>query len=61
MTPAMPDFASLFERLSTQEINSILDEQLSGDSSAESRSKESTAYGKSNDVDRAFDELMSNK
>lgn len=57
----VPDFASLFERLSTQEINSILDEQLSGDSSAESRSKETAAYGKTNDVDRAFDELMSNK
>ena len=58
----MPDFDSLFERLSTAQVDAILEEQLSGDSSAEDRSSETTRYnapaGKS-DVDRAFDELMS--
>jgi len=58
----MPDFDSLFERLSTAQVDAILEEQLSGDSSAEDRSRETTRYnapaGKS-DVDRAFDELMS--
>jgi len=55
----MPDFASLFERHTPEEIDSILDEQLSGNKSAESRSRETTAYGKpTSDVDKAFDELM---
>ena len=58
----MPDFDSLFERLSPAQVDAILEEQLAGDSSAEDRSSETTRYnvpaGKS-DVDRAFDELMS--
>ena len=47
-----------------EEIDAILDEQLVNPSSAESLSSETTAYGKSSstsDVDKAFDELMSNK
>ena len=60
---SMPDIDSLFERQTPEQINAILDEQLAGDGSAESRSTETTHYssGKKNDVDRAFDELMSNK
>ena len=58
----MPDFDSLFERLSTAQVNAILDEQLSGNGSAESRSKETAKYGNAkSDVDRAFDELLANK
>ena len=59
---SMPDFESLFDRHTSAEIDAILDEQLSGNASAESRSTETTKYGngKSN-VDRAFDELMANK
>ena len=58
----MPDFESLFERLSPEQVNAILDEQLSSNKSAESRSSETAKYGKGpkSDVDRAFDELMSN-
>ena len=58
----MPDFDSLFDRYTSAQIDAILDEQLAGGGSAESRSKETTRYnnGKS-DVDRAFDELMSTK
>jgi (2Fe-2S) ferredoxin len=58
----MPDTDSLFERLSPEQVDAILDAQLSGDSSAESRSSETAKYGPSNEtseVDRAFDELMS--
>ena len=58
----MPDFESLFERLSPEQVNAILDEQLSSDKSAEGRSSEVAKYGAGpkSDVDRAFDELMSN-
>ena len=59
---SMPEFDSLFERHTTEQINAILDEQLAGDGSAESRSKETTKYSSGkNEVDRAFDELMANK
>ena len=60
----MPDFASLFERKTPEEIDAILDEQLISPSSAETHSSETTAYGKSSstsDVDKAFNELMSSK
>lgn len=58
----MPDFASLFERHTPDEIDRILDEQLSGNSTAESRSRETTAYGNAtSDVDKAFNELMNGK
>ena len=58
----MPDFDGLFERLSPQQVDAILDEQLSGDSSAEGRSSTTAKYGPADgksSVDRAFDELMS--
>ena len=60
----MPDFDSLFERLSPEEIDTILDEQLSGNLSAEQRSSETSRYNNAdsqNPVDKAFDELMANK
>ena len=59
---SMPDIDSLFERHTPEQIDAILDEQLAGNGSAESRSKETTKYGNGkSDVDRAFDELMSSK
>ena len=57
----MPDFDSLFERLTPEQVGTILDEQLAGGKSAEARSSETTKYGQANEVDRAFDELMANK
>ena len=57
----MPDFDSLWERLSSVQVDAILDEQLSNDGSAESRSHETAKYGPANGksgVDRAFDELL---
>lgn len=57
----MPDFDRLFQRLTSEQVEAILDEQLSGDTSAEGRSTETTKYnntsGKSS-VDRSFDELL---
>ena len=38
----MPDFDSLFERLTPEQIDAILDEQLASDGSAESRSSQTT-------------------
>jgi hypothetical protein len=57
----IPEFDSLFERLSPEQVGAILDEQLSGNGSAESRSSETVKYSAqpTNDVDKAFDELMS--
>ena len=56
----MPDFDTLFERQTPEAIDAILDEQLSSDGSAESRSSQTTKYGgeKKDTVDRAFDELL---
>ena len=57
----MPDVDTLFERLSPEQVDAILDAQLSGNASAESRSSETAKYGPSNgtsEVDRAFNELM---
>ena len=56
----MPDFDALFERLTPEQVDAILDEQLAGDGSAESRSSETTKYStkEATDVDRAFNELV---
>ena len=56
----MPDFDSLFERLTPEQIDAILDEQLASDGSAESRSSQTMKYGgeKKDTVDRAFNELL---
>ena len=57
----MPDLNTLFERQSPEQVDAILDAQLSTDTSAEGRSSERAKYGPSNgtsEVDRAFNELM---
>jgi hypothetical protein len=57
----MPNFDSLWERLSTKQVEAILDGQLSGDSSAEGRSSTTAKYNPAvnkSSVDRAFEELM---
>jgi len=55
----MPDFDGLFDRLTSEQVDAILDEQLAGDGSAESRSRETTKYSTKDttDVERAFKEL----
>jgi len=56
----MPDIDSLFTRHSTEEVDAILNSMLSGDKSAESRSRETTQYSNNqkSSVDKAFDDLM---
>ena len=63
MIPALldtvPDIMSLFKRHSSEEIDQILDEYMSGDESAEQRSSETHKYkNEANSVDAAFDELL---
>ena len=53
----MPDFTKLYERLSPEQIDAILDEQMGGDGSAENSSRESQKYGGGNSIDDAFNEL----
>ena len=57
---ACPTLTVSFERLSPEQVDAILDEQLAGDGSAESRSRETTKYSttEATDVDRAFNELV---
>ena len=61
----IPDIDSLFERLTPEQIDAILDEQLASGASAESRSTETSKYNNTepavNPVDAAFDELMATK
>ena len=56
----IPDFNTLFERKTPEEVGQMLEEYLSGEESAEERSKETTKYGENTttDVDTAFEELL---
>jgi hypothetical protein len=56
----MPDIDALFTRHSTEEVDAILNSMLSGDKSAEARSRETTQYNNNqkSSVDKAFDDLM---
>jgi hypothetical protein len=66
---AIPDFDSLFEKKSTQDVQGMLDSFLLGEEDAEETSKESTRFGNSDtkttdtttevsSVDQAFEELL---
>ena len=52
----MPDFSKLFDRLTPEQVDPILVEQLASDGSAEGRSRETVSYG-GNSIDRAYAEL----
>ena len=59
----IPELEGLFERKSPQEVGQLLDEYLSGESSAEERSTESQKYGTDtsgpvSSVDAAFNDLL---
>ena len=57
----IPEFSTLFERLTTQDVENMLDAFLSDDESTESRSHESVMYNNTNEVnsvDAAFNELL---
>ena len=56
---SVPDIGSLFERKSTDDIQAILDDFLSTDTSSEGRSSETSKYSKSNtNVDEEFKKFM---
>ena len=57
---SVPDVETLFERKTTDEIQSLLDEYLSSDSSSEASSSETHKYNTSttSKVDKAYKELM---
>jgi hypothetical protein len=56
----IPDFDSIFDRTSTEDVESMLDAFLSDDESTEDRSRENVMYNKSetSNVDAAFEELL---
>ena len=58
---SVPDFNSLFEKKSTSDVQAYLDEFLSGDTTAETSSSETTKYantGGASAVDKSFNELL---
>ncbi len=55
----LPDFEKLNKRLTTAEVQKILDEAFASDESAEDRSSTTTRGGSA--VDEAFDEFVNNK
>jgi len=59
---SIPDFDSLFERKTTADVETLLDEYLASDDTAEGASSETTQYNTDSaatSVDEAFDQLMS--
>ena len=58
---SIPDIGGLFERKTSAEIQSLLDDFLSTDTSSEGRSSETTKYTTSNtNVDEKFKKFMNN-
>lgn len=55
----VPDFDTLFERKTSDEVATILDEAMNSDLDAEANSEETSKYAKpSNDVEAALNELL---
>ena len=57
----IPDFDNIFDRTSTADVQAMLDEYLSNESTAEASSTETTRFAATNatdSVDAAFNELM---
>ena len=57
---SIPDIESQFKRVTSDEVQAMLDEFLSTDSSSETRSSETQKYNTTNKVDNAFQKLMAN-
>ena len=61
---SIPDFSTLFERKSSEDVQRMLDEYLADDESAEDMSTETNRYGNTtsqntaNSVESAFNELL---
>ena len=58
---SVPEIESLFDRKSSDDVQTLLDGYLSSDSSSESRSSETTKYTqKTAGIDEAFKNFMNN-
>ena len=58
LVDSVPDIAGIFNRLSSEEVQTLLDDSFSSESSAENRSSESQRYNTNDSVQSAFDKLM---
>ena len=57
---SIPEIETLFQRHTSQEVQSLLDEYLSSDANSESRSRETEKYNTTSKVDAAFQKFMNN-
>jgi hypothetical protein len=55
---SVPEISKIFERKTSDEVQAILDDFLSTDSSSEGRSSETEKYGNRDSVDMAVDKLL---
>ena len=55
---SVPDISGIFTRHTSEEVQAMLDEFLSSDSSSETQSSETEKYGSKSKVDAAFERLM---
>ena len=55
---SVPDISKIFERKTSDEVQAILDDFLSTDSSSENRSTETEKYGNQNSVESAVNQLL---
>ncbi len=55
---SIPEVDTLFQRVSTADVQALLDEYLSSDATSENRSQESEKYNSENKVDEAFKKFM---
>ena len=59
---SVPDIAGIFERKTTEDMQAILDDFLSSDTSSENRSSETSKYTqRSSDVDKQFEKFMNDE
>jgi len=59
---SIPDIGGLFDRKTTDDVQALLDDFLSSESSSENHSSETSKYSKKNSsgIDEAFDKFMNN-
>jgi hypothetical protein len=58
---SIPDIGGLFDRKTTSDVQALLDDYLSSETSSENSSSETTKYSQNNSgIDEAFDKFMNN-
>ena len=55
---SVPEIETLFQRLSPDDVQALLDEYLSSDATSESQSNETEKYNTQSRVDMAFKKMM---